>query len=727
MMSMSIGQLIKGLVGDAQPSEGKAIELKVGQTVRGVLVKMTGVEEGIIQINGTPVHAKLETPLEPGQAMLLQVQPESGDGTLVLKQADPKSAVVAEAGVKEWMKALGLPDTKASADLVGELRKDGVVLTRELASQFKAALAAMPAGGDAQSWAKAAALAVRRGLPMTGATIGALQQVLAGPPAHELLDALEAGLAAWRGEAASGAGEQAPGGATQPPRAAQAAAAKLQALLSEGAALMRVGGDGGSAELAPFGAAGARGTASAEPVPRGAAGAAAAPAARGAAAPLAAGAGAAGMSAPAGAQQANGVLQGAGMQQTIGADHAAQEAELNGVSRTSTGSAQQTQGQAALRGGMQPLNGNGHDVAVPLQSNPSIVHARVNQTAATMLPHGGQQGGNVDQANSLRTLVASTGSAQPEGLQASEANTQDNAGGSWVKQVMKWMGVDHERLLATATIKDSADQASTTASAPNNASPPAATHVREAAEQRPGNHSDLKTANDHAQVLGSQARSLSMLMERNQQQSVEMPSIGLTQDDLSGDDGVMNTSESLKSALMTIAASDDVPQQLRDTAQQLVSHITGQQLLLSPEKNGALFSHVTMFIPMKGQDGSQTASVHIQTRRGRKGELDGDNCRLVFDLRMKNLGDTVVDVQVINKIVNLHVWNDHPATAQLVESARNELNTAMANAGYQLLTLRVDDMPERIVDRLNGHDGLQFTAEGQDWSTKPYKGVDLRV
>ncbi|MBW7462294.1 hypothetical protein K0U00_50405, partial [Paenibacillus sepulcri] len=109
-----------------------------------------------------------------------------------------------------------------------------------------------------------------------------------------------------------------------------------------------------------------------------------------------------------------------------------------------------------------------------------------------------------------------------------------------------------------------------------------------------------------------------------------------------------------------------VPQALKDTAQQLVQHITGQQLLLTPERTASLFSHVTLFIPMQGQDGSQTASVHIQTRRGRKGELDAENCRLLFDLRMNTLGETVVDVQVVNKIVSLNLWNDHPAIAELL-------------------------------------------------------------
>ncbi|QHT60632.1 flagellar hook-length control protein FliK [Paenibacillus lycopersici] len=728
-MSMSIGQLLKGLAGDAQPGEGKALELKVGQTVRGVLVKMTGDEEGIVQINGTSVLAKLETPMSPGQAMLLQVQPESGEGALVLKQAEPKSAAAAEASVKAWIKALGLPDTKASAELVGALRKDGVVLTRELAGQFKAALAAMPAGGDAQTWMRAAALAAKRGLPMTGATIGALQQVIAGPPAHALLEALEAGLAAWRGTGAAAGQAAAGGSASQPQGAAQAAAAKLHALLSEGAALMRAGGGG---EQPPVGAAGARGTA-AEPVARGAAGAAAALAARSAAAP-APGAGGAGAGAgPAGAQQAAASAPaGAGLAQAAGADDAVQAPAGSGVAQAGGTPQRQSGAQAAAGAGMQASSMDGELDAVSQQPNARQLNAqpanalpgneRSMHAAAGRLPNGSQLSGNADQAEQLRLLAAAANNrqaSQTASAQTVQPDAQDAANGNWVKQVMKWMGVDHERLLAVAVLKDSSS--ADIAKPPVRQTPVIANEAADARQD--GQSHGTKTAVEHDSAgNGVLARNAAAAL-----QAASTTPFGQAPAAIAGDDGWIHPSESMKSALLTIAASDEAPQQLRDTAQQLVAQITGQQLLLSPEKNGALFSHVTMFIPMKGQDGNQTASVHIQTRRGRKGELDGENCRLVFDLRMKNLGDTVIDVQVINKIVNLHVWNDHPATAQLVEAARDELNTAMSNAGYQLLTLRVEDMPERIAERLNGQSGLAATADGQAWSTNAYKGVDLRV
>ncbi|MFC4812405.1 hypothetical protein ACFPB1_24330, partial [Paenibacillus sp. GCM10023250] len=307
----------------------------------------------------------------------------------------------------------------------------------------------------------------------------------------------------------------------------------------------------------------------------------------------------------------------------------------------------------------------------------------------------------------------------------SAQSTSSASGSSWVGQLMKWMGVDHERLLATSTIRSTP------------ASPMSATSSQVhplAGEARHGS-ADAASLAARAAIQERLTTSIGPVHGFSVPQRfaplLAAPPAGMPLPDLTGsaagDSGKLGSSESLKSALMTLAAANDVSPSIRDAAQQLVAHITGQQLLMTPETNGALFSHVTLFVPMKGPDGSQTASVHIQTRRGRKGELDGDNCRLLFDLRMHTLGDTVVDVQVVDRIVNLQLWNDHPSAAGLLESTRGELDDALAKAGYALLTLRAEPMPERIAERMNGQDGTKATADSLEWSAKPYKGVDMRA
>ncbi|REE94394.1 flagellar hook-length control protein FliK [Paenibacillus taihuensis] len=624
---------MKGLLGDAQPADGKALELKIGQMVRAVLVKMLDEQEGIIQINGTQVQAKLETPLQPGQSTLLQVQPQSLDGTLVLKQVDQQAAVIPEATMKEWLKGAGLPEQKWTAQLVTDLKREGVPLTRETAAQFKQAQAEMPQGTDAKTWMNAAALASKRGLPMTSATIQGLAQTQSGAPAHVLLEALEQGLAAWSLESAGKSGTA--GESAQPPTTAQAAAAKLQALLTEGAALMR---SGAVAQPAPAGSA--------------AAGEAAAVSAR---------------SADAGASSAAPSARGGG--------------------EAATGAAEAKPAPAPA-------------VAPQAAAGATAARSAAAQPASSGAAAAAEQAAPADPAAAAPSSGGTT-AAQPAAPQ------------SWVGQLMKWLGVDHERLLAASATDDQLQSTPKLAKQPNEA-------AQDQQQPRNTNAADAKES--------ARGNSTSAVIERALQQQQQQASQLHSPGQAPTQEGVKHAAaETMKSALMTIASSDEVPGALRDTAQQLVQHITGQQLLLSPEKTGALLSHVTMFIPMKGADGSQTASVHIQTRRGRKGELDADNCRLLFDLRMKALGDTVVDVQVVDKIVSINLWNDHPMTGELIESSRTELTEALQNSGYQLLTLKATPMPERMAARMNGADAASSQKNGQEWSAKPYKGVDFRV
>ena len=628
-MSMSIGQLMKGLIGDAQPGDGKALELKVGQTVRGVLVKMTGDREGIVQINGTPVEAKLEAPLEPGKAALLQVQPESADGALVLKPADPKTAAIPEASVKEWIKALGLPDTKASADLVGELRKDGVVFdprdgrsipSRARRDAGRRRCAVLDAGGRAGFQARAAddGRDDRRASAGSCRSAGACASGGAGGGSCRL-------ERPSRGTGRGGVRAAAWGGASGRSEAA-------------GATGRRRGADARSA-------AGGRGEAA-----RGFGGRRAQPAAAGA-----------GKGAPEGMDTGKTPVE-----VSASITGGRQQANLNPVILPRLSETGDPAG-ASKKAGAPAANLSSAQRQV-IEEAPAWDEARSSAGRALQQPNAfpesapSRQQSNstvaINQRNNIGPATQASKPGQTASPNVSQTSPQDGSGTSWLGQMMKWIGVDHERMLATATIQQEAH-----ASAKASATEPLAAADGQAAQA-------MKAASDgRMPTSAGQGRAASLLFDRNQQQTAALASI--IQDSVAphGEGTKAGTADTLKSALLNLAASDDVPQPLRDTAQQLVSHITGQQLLLSPEKNGSLFSHVTLFIPMKGPDGSQTASVHIQTRRGRKGELDGDNCRLLFDLRMKTLGETVVDVQVVNKIVNLHVWNDHPASEQLIDAS----------------------------------------------------------
>ncbi|XID95154.1 hypothetical protein ACF3MZ_11835 [Paenibacillaceae bacterium WGS1546] len=192
--------------------------------------------------------------------------------------------------------------------------------------------------------------------------------------------------------------------------------------------------------------------------------------------------------------------------------------------------------------------------------------------------------------------------------------------------------------------------------------------------------------------------------------------------------------ETLKGALLALAARDDVPPALREAAQTLANQVTGQQLLLASDRgHAAPVSHMTLFVPMKGPDGETTATVHVQTRRSRRGEWDANNCHLLFDLRMKHMGDTLVDVQVVDRIVSLKLLNDYPGMEALIAPAREELAAGMADAGFQLLSLSTAPLPawkggSLAAAAAAGSAGASDRgAIAGAYAAKPYKGVDYRA
>lgn len=182
--------------------------------------------------------------------------------------------------------------------------------------------------------------------------------------------------------------------------------------------------------------------------------------------------------------------------------------------------------------------------------------------------------------------------------------------------------------------------------------------------------------------------------------------------------GAEDAAGTLKGVLLQVLGSSEAPPAVKEAAGQLVQQLTGQQLLLNTDRT-APFAQVTMFLPLHGPDGRETASVQIQSRRGGKGELDAANCRLWFDLDMKQLGQTMIDVQVVDRIVSLKLHNDEPWVLELLEGRREEMKAAVEGIGYQLSSLRTEALPERSV--------AAAAVKPSDYAPQEYKGVDYRI
>ncbi|UHA75780.1 DNA ligase [Paenibacillus sp. 481] len=695
-MIVNITNLVRGLIGEASPGETRALELKTGQVVRGVVMNVAeNGREATVNINGVPVRATLETPLTPGQTTWMQVQGQQADGVVILKPTDG-AGMASSQTVGDTLKQAGLPNEPWARSLIMDLQRAGVPMTKELTNKLAQAFAMKPPNVAADEWMQAASVAVRRQLPLTGETVRGLHQAMFGKQLHELLanfqrvsdTVLGADGNGGRTGAGVGGGGAPWSGAL---RDAQALVRTLLTLIpgSAGASGSQQGSAAGNGVAGHFNssAAGAGqngvGTGSAGGGANSGTVAVASHAAQANGSAVGQGSlgtGSTGMSGSA-PSSATGVSAGdVSASSNRAAPHSA--SHLNQSSQAATAkSAASGVASAQVAAGDSIKAGAGSGPA----SNGSLVGAGNANTA-----HAGQASGNAADS----ALRAADGSA---------ARAQGSAGsgsGAWLGRMLTLLGVTHEQQVHRMPLTQQQ-----TASAAGSASAMAAQ-----------SNSAPATAGGSNVAAGTFASMPAQMMA-----DASLPQAATAQ--LSAASAGAAQADSLKSALLQLMQSENVPPALREAAQQLVQQVTGQQLLLASDRQSQ-FAHVTMFVPLMTPDGKQTAAVHIQSRQGRRGELDANNCRLWFDLDMKAMGRTLVDVQVVDRAVALNIHHPNPELGDWLISFRDEIDAAIETVGYKLSAFRALPPPEQN-EVESESPSARFNAD--DYALKPYRGVDMRV
>ncbi|MCP1305905.1 hypothetical protein [Paenibacillus tyrfis] len=769
---MNISGLIRGLAGDAQAAEPKALELKVGQVVKGMVLQVGPEQDAVVNIGGVQVRAQLEAPLKPGEVTMLQVQPESSGGQVVLKPLQ-SSVQISDGSLADIVKTMGLPDSPANRQLVQLLHQAGVTLTKENVQAFAKLQAQMPPNMPQEAWLSSAVIAFQKGLPLTPETVASVRQAVQGPPFHEVLDQL--------GQLA---GRELDGNASLSPQSRellQNVRQLVQQLRDTATLLIGAkpnGGEGTPAGAQPGASAGAGAQAGAQPGAGASAGAqaaaqpgASAGAGAQAAAQPGAGAGAAqavaqpGAGAGAGAQAAAqpGASAGAGAaagQPGASAGAGAQAAAQPGASAGAGAQAAAQPGASAGAGAQaaaQPGASAGAGAQAAAQPG---VGAGAGAQAAAQPGAGAGAGAQAAAQPGASAGAGAQAAAQPgagagAGAQAAaQPGAGAGAGAQAAAQPGAGAGAGAQAAAQPGASAGPGAQAAAQpgagagAGAPAAAQPGAGAGAGAQAAAQPGASAGagaqaaaqpVQAPQEGGNLIGRLMKTLGIEHEHQAMKLLERtmpdaPQSGLSHASVGAQADFAKSADTLKSLLMQLSQASDAPQGLKDAAQQAVQQITGQQLMLSADRN-AMLSHLTLFVPIMHAGGEQTAAVHIQSRKGKNGSLDASNCRLVFDLRMKMLGDTMVDVQVVNGIVSLHVHNDSPFTQELLEAHKEEIAAGLASIGYQFISMKYSPYPTKAVQE--GNEAVSAFAETLNhpgagrlpntYSQKPYKGMDIRI
>ncbi len=195
----------------------------------------------------------------------------------------------------------------------------------------------------------------------------------------------------------------------------------------------------------------------------------------------------------------------------------------------------------------------------------------------------------------------------------------------------------------------------------------------------------------------------------------------LMKHNLSLNESVNLETNNVKSMLISLI-SDELHQTplLRELAEKMVNHITGQQLMmLQTTQPDSVFSQLIWQIPVHHQGQTNTAFIQMEWKNERasgKKEIDLANCRIFFQLTMTHLGLTLVDVNIVDKIVNLKIYNNDPGLNGALSPLIKTLEKNMDGLGYRFsgVTYAPIQMKTEI-------------KQSKTYQSSSYKGVDLRI
>ncbi|MEK3886993.1 hypothetical protein [Bacillus sp. FSL K6-3431] len=176
------------------------------------------------------------------------------------------------------------------------------------------------------------------------------------------------------------------------------------------------------------------------------------------------------------------------------------------------------------------------------------------------------------------------------------------------------------------------------------------------------------------------------------------------------------TVESLKPLLVKyIQESHTVNSRSRDNAEQLLMRFNGQQLLSI--ENGPV-QQILYEIPLKLGKYETEMTLQWEGNRTAEGQIDPNFCRILFYLELENLNETVVEMQVQNRVVTLNIINDSNKLKPLADTLLPTLKAGLEQMDYILSAVHFKQPKVNELDPIRKTYGRNYDS---------YTGVDIRI
>lgn len=183
------------------------------------------------------------------------------------------------------------------------------------------------------------------------------------------------------------------------------------------------------------------------------------------------------------------------------------------------------------------------------------------------------------------------------------------------------------------------------------------------------------------------------------------------------DDGAVKNLDTLKPLLMGFL-TEEPAHAAKDAAERLLHKITGFQAL--SQESGPL-QHFIFQLPVSLWGKVSDMTMQWSGRRTEGGNIDPNHCRVIFYLDLEHLNETIIDLQVQNRIINISVINGHSGIKELTAPFGAELKANLLKLNYKLSSVSFQE-PEPAGDSLSARETMTSIVQANQFS-----GVDIKI
>lgn len=173
--------------------------------------------------------------------------------------------------------------------------------------------------------------------------------------------------------------------------------------------------------------------------------------------------------------------------------------------------------------------------------------------------------------------------------------------------------------------------------------------------------------------------------------------------------------QDLKPILLSLL-KENIPSQAKQLIQDTVLRLTGQQLLMKLDES---FIQFLLQIPLPKEIADHDAVLRFESKN-KNGQVDEDFCRIIFYLHLKKLSETVIDVQIQNRVINVTVYNETHISQKQLAPLINLLKQQLEAINYKISSVKwVAETNVKKQKKAVDNAFLQPIAG--------YKGVDIKI